>query len=100
MSVLSRPYLYVPVSLDQASGDPVDPQLLPVKFALVPAGQQPLLADWHDGDWVFWHDGAWRARLLVGPGGTIAPTGTRDAWLWIDNEPELLVEFVGRVQFT
>lgn len=98
--MLARPYLYVPVTLDQASGDPVDPTLLPVTFAFVPAGTQPLLADWHPGDWVRWHDGAWRARILVGPGGVIAPTGTCDVWLSIDNDPELLVQFVGRVQFT
>jgi hypothetical protein len=99
LSKLARPYLYVDLTLTDA-GLPVNPSILPVRLALPAAGVDPVSGDWADGEWEHQHDGSWSARILVGPAGTLTPPpGSRDLWIQVSNDPELLVENTGRVVF-
>jgi hypothetical protein len=100
IGALNRPYYQVPVTLEQPSGDPVDPSGLIVQFAFPAVGVAPVDADWYDGEWVYWvKSGRWEARILVGPGGAVAPSGNRDAWCSVEATPQRIREIVGRVQF-
>lgn len=91
MSSLSRAYLRCDVDLDRdgAAVDPTSPAL-PVEVALPQAGVAP--SAWWAAAWEADGRGGWRARLLVGPGGTVTlAAGAYDVWVRVTYSPEVPV---------
>lgn len=87
----ARPYIWTPTALEDVS----DPSLLVVEFAIPEAGSPPV--DWQAGDW-FKQPSGWETRILVGPGGTLAPgDGNFDLHCRIHADPQLFEDIVARV---
>lgn len=93
ISSLSRPYLYIPV--DGASGS----EGVEIAFTTPPA--EPAEADWHPADWANITTKGARARILIGPGGTVTlPDGTYMAWVRVNGAVERPVLRSGLVPIT
>lgn len=91
LSILSREYVRVPV-ITLVGGQEIDPTGWPVELAVPAAGEPP--AVWLAGSWEVETRlrpplVAYYARLLVGPGGMVAPgVGRYDVWVRWDSETE------------
>jgi hypothetical protein len=81
-------YLRIPVTPPAG----VDLSTAPVKIAVVSHRTNPTAAEWHPAVW-----DSGNARILIGPGGAVAPT--RGDWrVWITFDPpgaENIVELAG-----
>lgn len=97
VSRLSREYVLVPVSAT-IEGVTIDPTVYPVEVAVV-AGSPSSPGSWHTAEWdtdLAAAPDVHMAKLLVGPGGVVAPgPGTYDVWVRVGANPELPVMHSG-----
>lgn len=85
ISSLSKEYILISVTADVVVTDD------PVAWAFTDPGVDP--SAWTAGDWA-----GSRARILVGPGGSVTLTkGLRDVWLKVTDSPEIPVRKVGQI---
>lgn len=86
LSALTREYLRLDVtSEDDLAGTGVE-------VAFVALGQDPAEIDWVTADSWAIEDSTWRARILIGPGGTTDPgQGDHQIWMRLTDTPEIIV---------
>jgi hypothetical protein len=94
-------YIFIPVAATQY-GLPYNPTSDTVQFAFMPqATQVPQNADLVSGAWETWTTDVlypYRAKCLVGPGGTITlGIGTYIIYLKITDSPEIPFDIVGQL---
>ncbi|MEU1880850.1 hypothetical protein ABZ470_26385 [Streptosporangium sp. NPDC020072] len=93
ISSLSRPYVYTFVT--GASGTE------PVEIAFTNLGAEPGEADWHTAEWASLTAGGARARILIGPGGSVTLTdGTYLMWVRVTGPIERPVMPCGPIPIT
>jgi hypothetical protein len=90
ISALSKEYVWVPVTVTEADGDPADPTNADVEIAFVPADSDPTDLDWLEAEWET-VDTSYYAKVLVGPGSsivTLEPDTTYDVYVRVSDSPE------------
>lgn len=98
LSVLSRVYLQVPVTVT-AAGVAYNPTSDVVAFAFPTPGAAP--SAWTAGSWDTSISGGPVAQILVGPGGTVTlAKGRYTVWVKVTDNPEIPVEEVGLLNVT
>lgn len=103
-SHLSLEYVYVPVSATKL-GATYNPTGDTVQFAFMPTPTQvPQTSDWQTGAWDTVSTDViypYRAKCLVGPGGTIVLTvGIYVIYIKITDNPEIPVLYAGQLEIT
>ncbi|MFG3438341.1 hypothetical protein ACGF0J_13950 [Nonomuraea sp. NPDC047897] len=93
ISSLSRPYVYTFVK--GASGTEQ------VQVAFTNLGAEPVEADWYPAEWASATAAGARARILIGPGGTVPLTdGTYLMWVRVTGAVEQPVLRCGPIPIT
>jgi hypothetical protein len=93
ISSLSRPYLYITVK--GASGSEQ------VEIAFTNPDAEPAEEAWRPAEWSGRAENGLRARILIGPGGTVTlPDGTYMAWVRVNGAVERPVLPAGLVPIT
>lgn len=93
ISSLSRPYLYI--AIQGASGSEQ------VEIAFTNPNAEPIETDWYPAEWGGSTEDGRRARILIGPGGTVTlPDGTYMAWVRVNGAVERPVLPAGLVPIT
>ncbi|MFD8529425.1 hypothetical protein ACFV0L_18595 [Streptosporangium canum] len=93
VSSLSRPFVYT--TIDGASGSEQ------VEIAFTNLGSEPMESDWHPAEWANVTAKGARARILIGPGGTVTLLdGTYLMWARVTGARERPVLPCGPVPIT
>jgi hypothetical protein len=103
MSAASLEYVRVRIDVTGDDGSAINPTTDPVAMAFT-LGADPVSGDWQDASWTTDSTGTrpvYRARCLVGPGGTVLLTaGLYTVWVRITDSPEVPVLSSGYLRIT
>jgi hypothetical protein len=92
-SVLSTPYINIPIKATGTNGQPVNPTGDTVQMAFMLTGN-PGPSDWHAASWDTWTYPTLQyvAKCLIGPNSSVSlAVGTYTVWVKVTDNPEVPV---------